>query len=105
MNGTITARIERRSWYVDGKYLGDASPWIAVAPCVIGDETTGDFYGEWQGTRFHDGHKAIAEHVARAIESRAMLRRNHPNDPSGERPDYPCRLGDWGEYRVITIAH
>ncbi|MCA8197281.1 hypothetical protein [Burkholderia vietnamiensis] len=100
----ITARVERRSWYVDGKYLGNASPWIEVDPAVIGAETTGNFYGEWQGTRFHDGHKAIAEHIAREIENRAMLRRNHPEDPPGERWCHPCRLGDWGEYVIITNA-
>ncbi|KVV25105.1 hypothetical protein WK78_03175 [Burkholderia cepacia] len=100
----ITARIERRSWYVDGKYLGNTSPWIEVDPSTIGDETTGNFYGEWPGTRFHDGHKSIAEHIEREIENRAMLRRNHPDDPIGERPCYPCPLGDWGEYRVVTIA-
>lgn len=104
MEKGITARVERRTWYVDGKYLGDASPWIAVAPSVIGDETTGNFYGEWVGTRFYDGHKAIAEHIAREIENRRMLRRNHPDDPDGERHCYPCRLADWGEYRIITIA-
>jgi hypothetical protein len=104
METNITARIERRTWYVDGKYLGDASPWIEVAPSVIGDDTTGHCYGEWQGTKFHDGHQAIAQHVAREIENRAMLRRNHPDDPVGERFCHPCRLGDWGEYRIITIA-
>lgn len=104
MEAKIIARIERRSWYVDGTYLGNASPWIEVDPSVIGKETTGHFYGEWAGTRFYDGHKAIAEHIAREIERRAMLRRNHPTDPDGERLCPPCSLGDWGEYRILTIA-
>ena len=99
----ITARIERRTWYVDGKYLGLTARFVPDAGETARD-MTGDFYGEWQGTRHFDGEAILNAHIARSIDSRRLLLANHPSSPLGDAYEYPCRLGDWGEYRIITTA-
>lgn len=103
MSLQITARIERRTWYVDGKYLGDKSPFIADAG-ETARELTGDFYGEWKGARHFDGAAIVQADMERAIEDRRMQLENHPGAMLGDAFGYPIRLGDWGEYRIITTA-
>lgn len=59
----ITARIERRSWYVDGKYLGNKAEFVADSG-ETAKELTGDFYGEWVGARHIDGEAILsADHT------------------------------------------
>lgn len=103
MDLIITARIERRTWVVDGKYLGDKAPFVADAGETAKD-LTGDFYGEWQGTRHFDGEEILNAHIAREIENRRLYLKNWPGSQLGEAACYPCALGDWGEYRVLTNA-
>jgi hypothetical protein len=103
MTTNITARIERRTWYVDGKYLGDSSPFVADSGETAAN-LTGDFYGEWQGTRRFDGEQILREQMDREIENRRQLLANRPGSTLGESPCYPCRLSDFGEYRIITNA-
>ncbi|HFZ8524825.1 hypothetical protein E4188_22650 (plasmid) [Aeromonas media] len=103
MRFQITARIERRTWYVNGEYLGDKSPFVSDAG-ETARELTGDFYGEWQGTRHFDGVAIVREDMERAIESRLMLLENNPGSPLGDNFGHPIKLGDWGEYRIITTA-
>lgn len=99
----ITARIERRTWYVDGKYVGHSADFLADTG-ETARELTGDFYGEWQGTRHFDGAAIIQREMAREIDDHQLLLKNHSDLWLGERFCYPCRLGDWGEYRVVTTA-
>lgn len=99
----ITARIERRTWYVDGKYLGDKAQFNADTG-ETAKELTGDFYGEWQGTRHFDGEEILNAHIAREIESRRLYVTNWPGARLGEMACQPCKLGDWGEYRIVTSA-
>lgn len=99
----ITARVERRTWYVKGQYLG-ANAAFYPDNGETAKELTGDFYGEWVGTRHFDGEQIVANEIARAIEHRRLLLTNHPDSQLGEQPCYPCRLGDWGEYRIVTTA-
>lgn len=103
MNLQITARIERRTWYVNGQYLGDKSPFIPDSG-ETARELTGDFYGEWQGTRHFDGSAIMKANLDRAIEDRRMLLENHPKSLLGDAFGYPIKLGDCGEYRIVTIA-
>jgi hypothetical protein len=103
MNIKITAQIERRTWYVNGKYLGDTSPFVLDAG-ETARELTGDFYGEWQGTRHFDGAAIVQAHMSRAIEDRRLLLANHPDAALGDAFEYPTKLGDWGEYRITTTA-
>ncbi|KZN20510.1 MULTISPECIES: hypothetical protein [Pseudomonas] len=103
MNIQITARIERRNWYVNGQYLGDKSQFIPDAG-ETARELTGDFYGEWQGTRHYDGAAIVQENMDRAIEDRRLLLKNHPDSPLGDAFGYPIKLSDWGEYRIVTTA-
>lgn len=99
----ITARIERRTWYVDGNYLGDKAQFNADTG-ETAKELTGDFYGEWQGTRHFDGEEILNAHIAREIENRRMYLTNWPGARLGEMACHPCKLGDWGEYRIVTSA-
>lgn len=99
----ITARIERRSWYKNGKYLGNKAEFELDTGSTA-KELTGDFYGEWEGTRHFDGVAILAEHVAREIENRRLYLQNWPDAQLGEMFGYPCKLGDWGEYRIVTTA-
>lgn len=99
----ITAYIESRTWYVDGKYLGEKAQFHADAG-ETAKLLTGDFYGEWQGTRHIDGKTVIEDNLALEIENRRLLHMNHPETKLCEMPCYPCKLGDWGEYRVVTNA-
>lgn len=99
----ITARIERRTWYVDGKYVGDKAQFHADTG-ETEKELTGDFYGEWQGARHFDGSAIIKAHLEREIENRRLYLTNWPSAQLGEMPCYPCKLGDWGEYRIVTNA-
>ncbi|MGO4801118.1 hypothetical protein ACEN2T_17710 [Pseudomonas sp. W22_MBD1_FP4] len=103
MKTVITARVERRTWYVDGKYLGDASLFVADAG-ETAQELTGDFYGEWPGTRHFDGAAIVQAAQEQAIERRHLMLANHPEGMLGDAYDFPCKLGDWGEYRIITTA-
>lgn len=103
MSLKITARIERRTWYVNGTYLGDSSLFVPDAG-ETARELTGDFYGEWQGTRHFDGAAIVQADMDRAIEDRRMLLENHPGGMLGDAFGYPIKLGDWGEYRIITTA-
>lgn len=103
-------RIERRNWYVGGKYLGDKSPWVEdVGGNATAKSLTGDFFGEWQGRRHFDGRQIVDEAVAREKTNRATGARNHAPDTtdgkwfrSAEIYGSPIALGDWGEYRVVT---
>lgn len=99
----IEARIERRTWYMNGKYLGNTSPFVPDAG-ETARELTGDFYGEWQGTRHFDGAVIVQADMDRAIEDRRMLLVNYPDAILGDACGYPIKLGDWGEYRIITTA-
>lgn len=93
------ARIEAREWYENGKYLGDAAPWRVVERAVIENEKTGDFYGEWQGTRHFDGAEIVSSHIAQCIEWHA----SPPwNSCIGEVTHFACRRSNWGEWRVVT---
>lgn len=103
MKTEITARVERRTWYVDGTYLGEASPFVADVG-ETAQQLTGDFYGEWSGTRYSDGAVIVQAAQERAIESRRLLLASHPEARLGDAYDFPCKLGDWGEYRIITTA-
>ncbi|SED36011.1 hypothetical protein SAMN05216178_6934 [Pseudomonas saponiphila] len=103
MSLQITARIERRTWYVNGQYRGDKSQFILDAG-ETARELTGDFYGEWQGTRHFDGAAIVQADMDRAIEDRRMLLENHPDSLLGDASGYPIKLGDWGEYRIVTTA-
>lgn len=103
MTTQITARIERRTWFVDGKYLGDRAEFVADSGQTA-HELTGDFYGEWEGTRHFDGVAILEAEMARAIENRSQYLKNWPGAQLGESFGYPCKLGDWGEYRVVTNA-
>ena len=67
-------------------------------------ELTGDFYGEWQGTRHFDGEEILNAHIAREIEIRRLYFTNWPGARLGEMACQPCKLGDWGEYRIVTSA-
>mgnify|MGYP003385704616 CR=1 FL=1 len=99
----ITARIERRSFYADGKYLGSQSPFTADNGETARD-LTGNFFGEWEGSRYFDGSAIVAADIERAINDRRLLLQNHPGAALGEVHNHPIKLGDWGEYRVITSA-
>lgn len=99
----ITACIERRTWFVDGKYLGDTAQFNADTG-ETAKELTGDFYGEWQGTRHFDGEEILNAHIAREIENRRLYLTNWPGARLGEMACQPCKLGDWGEYRIVTSA-
>lgn len=99
----ITARIERRTWYVDGKYLGDKAQFVADSG-ETAKELTGDFYGDWEGTRHFDGAAILAADKAREIEKRDQYLKNWPAAQLGESFCHPCKLGDWGEYRIVTNA-
>ncbi len=99
----ITARIQRRTWYVDGKYLGDKAEFVEDSGETAKD-LTGDFYGEWEGTRHFDGEAILAADMAREIEKRQLWLKNVPGAQLGESCCYPCKLGDWGEFRVVTNA-
>ncbi|WP_043003060.1 hypothetical protein [Comamonas testosteroni] len=99
----ITARIERRTWYVDGKYLGDKAEFVADSG-ETAKELTGDFFGEWEGTRHFDGEAILAADMAREIEKRGLYLKNWPAAQLGESFCYPCKLGDWGEFRIVTNA-
>lgn len=99
----ITARIERRTWYVEGKYLGDKAEFVADAG-LTAKQLTGDFYGEWKGTRHFDGEATLAADMAREIENRRLMLKNWPDAQLGDCFCYPCKLGDWGEYRIVTNA-
>ncbi len=99
----ITAHIERRTFYVDGKYLGSKAAFLPDRG-ETAKELTGDFYGEWQGTRHFDGEAIIQQHLSREVENRRLLQVNHPETSQGEMHCYPCRLGNWGEYRIVTNA-
>lgn len=103
MSIQITARIERRTWYVNGQLLGDKSPFIPDAG-ETARELTGDFYGEWQGTRHYDGAAIVQAQMDREIENRRLLLRNHPDSRLGDAFGYPIKLSDWGEYRIVTTA-
>lgn len=94
----ILTRIEWRSWYVDGKYLGNQSPWVPADREALEAERTGNFYGEYNGTRFYNGKKELAEHEQRCIEF-------HACDAYKAMPEFvhtPVPRGDWGEYRFVT---
>lgn len=99
----ITARIERRTWYVDGKYLGDKAAFVEDSGETAKD-LTGDFYGEWQGTRHFDGEAILNATINREVENRRLHLTNCPGAQLGEMLCYPCKLGDWGEYRIVTNA-
>ncbi len=99
----ITARIERRTWYVDGKYLGDKAQFNTDTG-ETAKELTGDFYGEWQGTRHFDGEEILNAHIAREIENRRLYFTNWSDARLCEMACQPCKLGDWGEYRIVTSA-
>lgn len=103
MSYVITAHIERRTWYVDGKYLGYKSPFLLDEGQTAKD-LTGHFYGDWEGTRYRDGAAIIQADLEREIGYRAMVLKNHPDSPLGEQHCHPIRLDDWGEYRVVTNA-
>lgn len=96
----VTVRLERRTWYVDGKYLGEASPFLPVGVDELAAELTGDFYGEWQGRRHVDGEAVLRADLERAIDYRIAVcgRVAH----HGAMTHYPVRLSDYGEYRVVT---
>jgi hypothetical protein len=98
----VTARIERRTWFVNGKYLGDKSPWIADNGETAKD-LTGDFYGEWQGTKHFDGESILKSAMEREIEYRKMYI-NRGICTVGDMYCHPCKLQDWGEYRIITTV-
>jgi hypothetical protein len=99
----ITARVERRTWYVNGKYLGSTAKFEPDSGKTA-KELTGDFYGEWQGTRHFDGESILKADMERAIENRRLLLMNHPGSLMGEVIGSPIRLGDWGEYRIVSNA-
>lgn len=103
MSLQITARIERRTWYVDGKYLGDKAEFVADSGQTA-KNLTGDFYGEWEGKRHFDGEAILAVDMAREIEAREMSLKNCPEAQLGERYCHPRKLGDWGEFRIVTNA-
>ena len=97
---TVVARIEWRSWYVDGKYLGNNSPWLPADRTALETERTGHFYGEYIGARFYDGKKELAADENRCIEL-------HECDAYKAMPEFthmPTPRGDWGEYRFITTV-
>jgi hypothetical protein len=98
----ITARIEQREWFINGKYVGASAPWREADIQALEAEMTGNFHGEWQGTRHFDGKQILANDIARSIENRRLTHKNHPDWPTGEHPEYPIRRSDWGEYRIIT---
>lgn len=98
--GGVSARIERRYWYVDGKYLGNASQFVPVDPFALAAELTGDFYGEWNGARHVDGREVLRGDVERAIDYRLAVFERVVHH--GEQLGHPIRLGDWGEYRIVT---
>ena len=77
----VTARLESRNWWVDGKYLGDESPFKQAT-------TTPEL-------------KAIME---QEIQNRLLMLKNDRNAVLGEKKGHPMRVGDWGEVRIITHA-
>jgi hypothetical protein len=83
-NMKITARIEMRTWYVKGKYVGDKAEWVTVEP-------TANIY------------VMLLPTAEREIENRRLMIEN-ANGGMGERHCHPCELGDWGQYRIVTIA-
>lgn len=103
MDVLITARVERRAWWIDGKYVGDRSPFVPDAGETARD-STGDRYGEWQGTRRFDDEAILQEDIQRAIANRRLLLRNHPGSRLGDASGPPWPIFNWGEYRIITTA-
>lgn len=97
MNNILT-RIEWRTWYVDGKYLGNKSPWMPADRAALAKERTGNFYGEYSGTRFHDGEKELVDHEKRCIE----LHSCNAYKEKAVMVHTPIPRGDWGEYRFVT---
>lgn len=100
----ISARIERRTWYVAGKYLGNKSPWMPDNG-ETAEELTGHHYGGYEGTRYTDGHAVVKNLQERLISERLMLLHNHPDSPLGDAYSSPVKLQDYGEFRVITTAN
>lgn len=103
-------RIEYRTWYADGRYLGDRAPWVEDTDNHVARALTGDFYGEWSGTRHFDGFAIMAADIERAKENRRTGASNYsPNSDSGkwyregECIDSRRCLGDWGECRIVTF--
>lgn len=94
-------RIETRTWFEDGKYAGNKAQWQTVDRTIIEQEKTGDFYGDWQGTRHFDGASIVAADIARAIGTHAS-----PvwGCRSGEVTHCAMPRGDWGEWRIVTVV-
>ncbi len=98
----ITAYIERRTWYQNGKYLGRSSPcfWNTGETAK---ELTGHVYGEWQDMRDCDGAAVIRSDLQRAIEDRTLLLENHPDSALGEQHCCLIQLGGWGQEQFATL--
>lgn len=95
------ARIEARTWYESGKYLGSAAPWRIADRAALEAEMTGDFFGDWAGTRRRDGAAIVAREITRALEAHAS-----PlwDNRMGEVTHSPLPRGDSGEWRIVTEA-
>ncbi|ABD72161.1 hypothetical protein Rfer_4475 (plasmid) [Rhodoferax ferrireducens T118] len=98
----FTYRIEMRTWYVNGRYLGQASEFSLCDTAYLVELTTGHFYGDWNGTRFRDGAQSLARNLESAVELHDALRRNAGRPPDLPMTHHPIRLDNWGEYRITT---
>lgn len=93
MNG-IGYRIEIRTWFVGGKYLGRQSPFVLCDTVDLAERLTGDFAGV-----------EIIRNAVDAETSRREAMVSNGNSPAtGEITPYPIKLDDWGEYRVVTLG-
>jgi len=103
MNG-VRYRVESRTWYVGGKYLGQAAPFLLCEVADVVRSTTGHYYGEYQGTRFVDGALGLRNTVDRETAMQARLIHNAGYDPAREFHGFPYPLADWGEMRIVTLG-
>ena len=103
MNG-VRYRVESRTWFVGGKYLGRDAPFLLCEVADVVRSTTGHYYGEWQGTRFVDGADGLRNTVDRETAMQERLIRNAGYDPAREFHGFPYPLADWGEMRIVTFG-
>lgn len=103
MNG-IGYRVEMRTWFSNGKYEGPSAKFVPCDTEMLAADLTGNFYGEWQGTRHHDGAEILRNVIHQATNNRSMLIFGGMSPATGDISDYPIRLETWGEMRVVTTG-
>lgn len=100
----IQYKIEQRTWFSGGKYLGRSAKFSAANTDVLSMHLSGPAFGDEDGVPSALGSKILVAQVGLATKNRRRQNLKGTISVTMDSRSLPFKVGIWGEYRIVTLG-